>query len=39
MYFEKIDNNSGIENVFVSFEQTDVIQITIITFKYNRFSR
>ena len=30
--------NSGSDNIFVSFERTDIIQITNITFYYNRFS-
>ena len=31
-------NNHGHERVFVSFDRTDIIQITNITFYYNRFS-
>ena len=38
MYIETSGNNSGNENVFVSWERTDIIQITNITFYYNRFS-
>ena len=37
MYIETSSNNNG-ENVFVSWERTDIIQITNITFYYNRFS-
>ena len=37
MYIETSSNNHG-NNVFVSFERTDLIQITNITFYYNRFS-
>ena len=37
MYIETSFNNHG-EKVFVSFERTDVIQISFITFYYNRFS-
>ena len=37
MYIETTSNNSG-ENVFVTWERTDIIQITNITFYYNRFS-
>ena len=37
MYIETSSGNSG-NNVFVSFERTDIIQITNITFYYNRFS-
>ena len=38
MYIETSSNNHGNDNVFVSFERTDIIQITNITFYYNRFS-
>ena len=38
MYLETISNNHGHERVFVSFERTDIIQISNITFYYNRFS-
>ena len=38
MYIETSSNNHGHERVFVSFERTDIIQITNITFYYNRFS-
>ena len=38
MYIETSGNNSANENVFVSWERTDIIQITNITFYYNRFS-
>ena len=37
MYIETSSNNHG-SNVFVSWEGTDIIQITNITFYYNRFS-
>ena len=37
MYIETSSNNNG-ENVFVSFERTDIIQIANIAFYYNRFS-
>ena len=37
MYIETTSNNHG-NNVFVSFERTDIIQITNITFYYTRFS-
>ena len=37
MYIETSSNNHG-SNVFVSWERTDIIQITNITFYYNRFS-
>ena len=37
MYIETSSSNHG-NNVFVSFERTDVIQISNITFYYNRFS-
>ena len=30
--------NSSNENIFVSFDRTDIIQISNITFYYNRFS-
>ena len=36
MYIETSSNNHG-NNVFVSWERTDIIQITNITFYYNRF--
>ena len=38
MYIETSSNNHGHEKVFVSFERTDIIQISNITFYYNRFS-
>ena len=38
MYIETSANNYGHERVFVSWERTDIIQITNITFYYNRFS-
>ena len=37
MYVESSSNNHG-DNVFVSWERTDIIQITNISFYYNRFS-
>ena len=37
MYIETTSNNHG-NNVYVSFERTDNIQITNITFYYNRYS-
>ena len=37
MYIETSSNNHG-NNVLVSFERTDIIQITKISFNYNRFS-
>ena len=37
-YIETSSNNHGHERVFVSFERTDIIQISNITFYYNRFS-
>ena len=37
MYIETSSNNKG-NNVFVSWERTDIIQISNITFYYNRFS-
>ena len=37
MYIETSSNNHG-NNVFVSFDRTDIIQISNITFYYNRFS-
>ena len=38
MFIESSSNNHGDEKVFVSWERTDIIQITNITFYYNRFS-
>ena len=38
MYIETSGNNSGNDNIFVSWERTDIIQISNITFYYNRFS-
>ena len=38
MYIETNSNNHGHERVFVSFERTDIIQISNIIFYYNRFS-
>ena len=38
MYIETSGNNAGNDNIFVSWERTDFIQITNITFYYNRYS-
>ena len=38
MYIETYSNNHGSDNIFVSVERTGIIQITSITFYYNRFS-
>ena len=38
MYIETSSNNHGHERVFISWERTDIIQISNITFYYNRFS-
>ena len=38
MYIETSSNNHGHERMFVSWERTDIIQISNITFYYNRFS-
>ena len=38
MYIETSSNNHGHKRVFVSWERTDIIQISNITFYYNRFS-
>ena len=38
MYNETSGDNHGHNRVFVSWERTDIIQITKITFYYNRFS-
>ena len=38
MYIDTSANNHGHERVFVSFERTNIIQISNITFYYNRFS-
>ena len=38
MYIETSSNNHGNERIFVSWERTDIIQISNITFYYNRFS-
>ena len=37
MYIESSSVNHGHEKFFVSWERTDIIQITTITFYYNRF--
>ena len=38
MYIETSQNNSGIENIFVSFERTDLIQTSNISFYHYSFS-
>ena len=38
MHIETSQNNYGSENIFVSFERTNIIQNSNITFYYNRFS-
>ena len=38
MYIETSSNNHGHGRVFVSWERTDIIQISNILFSYNRFS-
>ena len=38
MYIETSSNNHSHERVFVSWERTDILQISNITFYYNRFS-
>ena len=38
MYIETKSNTSGIDNIFVSWERADIIQITNITFYFNRYS-
>ena len=38
MYIETSSNNHGPERVFVSFERTDIIQISNITLYFHRFS-
>ena len=38
MYIETSSNNHGHERVFAGWERTDIIQISNITFYYNRFS-
>ena len=38
MYIETSGGNYGYDHIFCSFERTDIIQITNITFYYNRFS-
>ena len=38
MYIESSSNNHGHERIFVSWERIDLIQISNITFYYNRFS-
>ena len=37
LYFETNSNNHAHEGVFFSFERSDIIQISNITFYYNRF--
>ena len=38
MYIESSSNNHGSDDVFVSWERRDIIQISNITFYYNMFS-
>ena len=38
MYIETSGNNSANDNMFVSWERTDIIQITNIKYYYNRYS-
>ena len=38
MYIETSSKNHGHERVFISFERTDIIQISNITFYHNRYS-
>ena len=38
MYIETSFDNHGSDSIFVSFERTDIVEITNITFYYNRFS-
>ena len=38
MYIETSGNNSGNDNIYVSWERTDIIQITNISFYINRYS-
>ena len=38
MYIETTHNNHGHNRIFVSWERTDIIQISNITLYYNRFS-
>ena len=38
IYIETSGNNSGNDNIFVSWERIDIIQTSNITFYYNRFS-
>ena len=38
MYIETSSGNQGYDRIFVSSERIDIIQITNITFYYNRFS-
>ena len=38
MYIESSGANHGYDHIFCSFERTDIIQITNISFYYNRFS-
>ena len=38
MYIETSSNNHGSSNVSISFEKTDFVQISNITFYYNRYS-
>ena len=38
MYIETSSNNSGSDDIFVSWERVDIIQVTNVTFYYNRYS-
>ena len=38
MYIETSSNNHGCVNLFIPIERTDIIQISNITFYYNRYS-
>ena len=38
MYIETSGNNSGNDEIFVSWERVDIIQVTNVTFYYNRYS-
>ena len=38
MYIEMCSNNSGSDDIFVSWERVDIIQVTNVTFYYNRYS-
>ena len=38
MYMETSSNNHGNDNIFGSIERTDIVQISNVTFYYNRYS-